>query len=54
MKKVGLIFSLICIFYMLTACTDNGDDTPVEVELETKEQGIVDPENPIDFMLQQI
>ncbi|MBD8025920.1 hypothetical protein H9636_04530 [Ureibacillus sp. Re31] len=31
-KRLNIIISLICIVLFVVACTDNGDDTPVEAK----------------------
>lgn len=55
MKKiVGVMVPFILLFSILSACTDNGDETPVEVKLEVEEKGIKDPASKIDFMLKQV
>lgn len=55
MKKiVGLIIPCIMLISILSACTDNGDDTPVEVKLEVEQQGIIDPASKVDYMLKQV
>ena len=53
-KRLSLIICLTCSLLVTVACTDNHDDTPVEVKAEVKEMKTNESLNKINSLLKEV
>lgn len=52
-KRLRVMLSFMCLLTILTACTDNGDDTPVEAKADKDNLG-KESMNSFDDLLHEV
>lgn len=53
-KRLYVFICIICTLTLTAACTDNGDDTPVEAKGEVKKAKTSNSLNKINSMLKEV
>ncbi len=53
-KRLYLLMCIICTLTLTAACTDNGDETPVEAKSEVKETKTSNSLNKINSLLKEV
>ncbi|HWL11522.1 MAG TPA: hypothetical protein VNQ57_00930 [Ureibacillus sp.] len=53
-KRFFLLLSVICLLSVTAACTDNGDETPVETKARVGEKNTLDLSKKINSMLKEM
>ncbi|MFC7686204.1 hypothetical protein [Ureibacillus sp. GCM10028918] len=54
MRKRYFLICLTCSVIFTAACTDNGDETPVEAKAQVKEAKTTDSSNKINSLLKEV
>ena len=53
-KRLFLLLSVICLLSVTAACTDNGDETPVEAKARAGEKNALDVSKEINSLLKEV